>query len=79
MCGVLTVIWATGYHDNTSWVYIPEIIDEHRNFIQKQGLTSIKNLFFIGTNWQWTRGSALLFGVTRKAEYLPPFIEKALG
>ena len=76
---VSSVIWATGYRDDTSWVSIPEIIDEHGNFIQERGLTSVKNLFFIGKSWQWTRGSALLFGVTRDAEYLLPFIEKGLN
>lgn len=77
-CEVSTVIWATGYHDDTSWLDIAEIIDEHGNFIQERGLTSVKNLFFIGKNWQWTRGSALLFGVTRDAEYLLPFIDEGL-
>lgn len=77
-CDVSSVIWATGYHDDTSWVYIPEIIDEHGNFIQERGLTTVKNLFFIGKNWQWTRGSALLFEVTRDAEYLLPFIDNGL-
>lgn len=76
---VSTVIWATGYHDDTSWVNIPEIIDERGNFIQERGLTSLKNLFFIGKTWQWTRGSALLFGVTRDAEYLLSFIKKSLN
>jgi putative flavoprotein involved in K+ transport len=76
---VSSVIWATGYRDDTSWVNIPEIIDEHGNFIQERGLTSVKNLFLIGKNWQWTRGSALLFGVTRDAEYLLPFINKGLN
>jgi putative flavoprotein involved in K+ transport len=75
---VSTVIWATGYHDDTSWVHIPEIIDEYGNFIYERGLTSVKNLFFIGKNWQWTRGSALLFGVTRDAEYLLSFIDEGL-
>lgn len=76
---VSTVIWATGYHDDTSWVHIPEIIDERGNFIQERGLTPVENLFFIGKNWQWTRGSALLFGVTQDAEYLLPFIAETLG
>jgi putative flavoprotein involved in K+ transport len=75
---ISTVIWATGYHDDSTWVEIPEIIDNKGNFIQERGLTSVKNLFFIGKNWQWTRGSALLFGVTRDAEFLLPHISKGL-
>jgi putative flavoprotein involved in K+ transport len=51
-CEVSLVIWATGYHYDTSWIGIPEIIDELGNFIQERGLISVKNLFFIGKNWQ---------------------------
>ena len=75
---VTSVIWATGYHDDSSWVHIPEIIDKNGSFIQERGLTSVKNLFFIGKSWQWSRGSALLFGVTRDAKYLLPFIDQGL-
>jgi putative flavoprotein involved in K+ transport len=76
---ISAVVWATGYHDDASWVGIPEIIDRHGNFIQERGLTSLKNLFFIGKSWQWSRGSALLFGVTRDAQYLLPYIEQGLA
>lgn len=73
---ISTVVWATGYHDDSSWVKIPEIIDARGNFIQERGITSVPHLYFIGKSWQWSRGSALLFGVTRDAEYLLPFITK---
>ena len=76
---VSSVVWATGYHDDSSWVKIPEVVDGRGNFVQERGLTSVPNLFFIGKSWQWTRASALIFGVTRDAEYLVPFISRGLS
>lgn len=75
---ISSVVWATGYHDDSSWVQIPEVVDARGNFIQERGVSPVKNLFFIGKSWQWTRGSALLFGVTRDAEYLLPMIREGL-
>jgi putative flavoprotein involved in K+ transport len=69
---VTSVIWATGYHDDSRWVSIPEVKGPKGNYIERRGLTAVPNLYFIGRSWQWTRGSALLFGVARDAEYLMP-------
>jgi putative flavoprotein involved in K+ transport len=71
---VASVVWATGYHDDSTWVNIPEVKGPKGNYIERRGLTAVPNLYFIGRSWQWTRGSALLFGVARDAEYLMPFI-----
>jgi putative flavoprotein involved in K+ transport len=71
---VASVLWATGYHDDSAWVSIPEVKGSNGGYIERRGLTAVKNLFFIGRSWQWTRGSALLFGVARDAEYLVPFV-----
>jgi putative flavoprotein involved in K+ transport len=64
------VIWATGYHENTDWVTIPEAKDEAGNFIHQRGVTPVPGLYLIGRSWQWTRGSALLAGVGADAECL---------
>jgi putative flavoprotein involved in K+ transport len=75
---VASVVWATGYHDDSTWVDIPEVKGPKGNFVERRGLTAVQNLYFIGRSWQWTRGSALLYGVARDAEYLVPFIVAGL-
>jgi putative flavoprotein involved in K+ transport len=64
------VVWATGYRDDTDWVAIPEVKDEHGNFLHYRGVSSLPNLCFIGRSWQWSRGSALFAGVGEDAAYL---------
>jgi putative flavoprotein involved in K+ transport len=57
------VIWATGYKDDSKWVAIPEVKDGRGGFAQRDGVSPVPGLYFIGRSWQWTRGSALLHGV----------------
>ena len=75
---VATVIWATGYRDNSEWVAIPEVKDAHGNFVQSRGLSPVPNLYFIGRSWQRSRGSALFLGVGADARYLTDHIVKQL-
>ncbi len=69
-----SVIWATGYQDNSDWVAIPEVKDGEGNFIHEAGISPVKNLYFIGRSWQRTRGSALIAGVGEDALYLTKHI-----
>lgn len=64
------VIWSVGYHDNSTWVSIPEVKDERRNFIHQQGIAPIEGMFFIGRPWQRSRGSAFIGGVGIDAEFI---------
>jgi putative flavoprotein involved in K+ transport len=73
-----SVLWATGYRDDTDWVAIPEAKDAHGNFLHQRGLSPVPNLYFIGRSWQWTRGSALFAGVGEDAAYLTDHIVKHL-
>jgi cation diffusion facilitator CzcD-associated flavoprotein CzcO len=76
---VTSVIWATGYRDNSAWVALPEVMDEHGNFVQRHGLSPVPNFYFIGRSWQRSRGSALITGVGEDARYLTEHIVKRLG
>ena len=65
-----TVMWATGYRDDSDWVAIPEVKDERGNFIHKLGVSPVPNVYFIGRPWQRTRSSALITGVGEDARYI---------
>lgn len=65
-----SVVWATGYRDDSRWLAIPEAKDMRGTFLQERGISPMPGLYFIGRSWQWTRGSALLTGVGEDAHYL---------
>ncbi len=66
---VVTVIWATGFGLDHSWVDAPAF-DAHGAVLHERGVTPCPGLYFLGLPWQHTRGSALLGWVKDDAEYL---------
>jgi putative flavoprotein involved in K+ transport len=66
---VRTVIWATGYRSDYSWIHIPGVTRDGR-VIHQRGVTGVPGLYFLGLSWQHTRGSALLGFVHDDAAYL---------
>jgi putative flavoprotein involved in K+ transport len=66
---VSTVIWATGFRLDHSWVDLP-VFDAQGAVVHERGVTESPGLYFIGLPWQHTRGSALLGFVKDDAEYL---------
>lgn len=69
-----TIIWATGFVPNYEWINIDGAISSKGEPIHTRGESPIKGLYFIGLPWQYQRGSALICGVGRDAEYLMPNI-----
>jgi putative flavoprotein involved in K+ transport len=66
---VRSVIWATGFRNDHSWIREP-VFDERGQLVHQRGVTSSPGLYFLGLPWQHTRGSALLGFVKDDAEYL---------
>jgi putative flavoprotein involved in K+ transport len=66
---VSTVVWATGYRPDYSWISIPGVTVEGR-VVHRRGVTGVPGLYFLGLSWQYTRGSALLGFVAADATYL---------
>jgi putative flavoprotein involved in K+ transport len=64
-----TVIWATGFGLDHSWVKLP-VFDTGGRVVHERGVTASRGLYFLGLPWQHTRGSALLGWVKDDAEYL---------
>lgn len=64
-----TVIWATGYRPDYSWIHIPGVTRDGQ-VIHRRGVTGVPGLYFLGLSWQHTRGSALLGFVHDDAAYL---------
>jgi putative flavoprotein involved in K+ transport len=72
---VRTVIWATGYRQDFSWIRMPGVLDECGHAIQQQGVSSTPGLFFLGFPWQPSRGSALVGWVGKDAKRLAALLQ----
>jgi putative flavoprotein involved in K+ transport len=66
---VRSVIWATGFGVDRSWIDVP-VLDEEGRLVHHRGVTDSPGLYFLGLSWQHTRGSALLGWVEHDAEYI---------
>ena len=69
-----TVIWATGYHMDFSWIEIPAF-DGQGYPTHQRGVTTVEGLYFVGLPWLYTWGSGRFSGVGRDAEHLADCIE----
>ncbi len=67
--GIRSVIWATGYVLDFSWIDLP-IFDERRELIQHRGVTAAPGIYFLGLKRQHKFKSSLLSGVGEDAAYL---------
>ena len=67
--GISTVIWATGYHTDFSWIEIPAF-DGRGYPTHRRGVTAINGLYFLGLPWLYTWGSGRFSGVAKDATYL---------
>lgn len=70
---ITSVIWATGYRFDFSWVKFP-IFDEDGYPIQQRGITEYPGLYFIGLPFLQTAKSGLLAGVGGDAAFLADYI-----
>ncbi len=64
-----TVIWATGFERDYSWIDAP-VFDSDGGVVHTRGVTASPGLYFLGMPWQHTRGSALLGWVKDDAEHI---------
>jgi putative flavoprotein involved in K+ transport len=70
-----TVVWATGFTQDSTWIDIPDVTDEQGQLRQSRGHTLSPGLYTLGISWQRTRGSALLGWVGNDAALLAQEME----
>jgi putative flavoprotein involved in K+ transport len=68
-----TVIWATGYRPDFSWVRLP-FLDADGHPRQRRGVTSVKGLYVLGLDWMHNAKSGLFAGISDDAAYLADVI-----
>ncbi len=67
--GISTIVWATGYHLDFSWIQAP-VFGPRDYPNQRRGVTEAEGLYFVGLNGLHSIGSGLFWGVGRDAEYV---------
>lgn len=67
---VPNIVWATGFRPDYGWIRIPDALGGGGRPVHRMGASPVEGLFFLGLPWQRTRGSALIGGVGKDAEYL---------
>lgn len=67
--GISTIIWATGYGFDYSWLPF-DVFDARGRPQHNRGVTNEPGLYFLGLPWQSRRGSAFIWGVWHDAKYL---------
>lgn len=69
--GVTSIVWATGYARDFSWVKIDGAIDGNGRPVHEEGVsTTVPGLYFVGLPFLRNRASSFIFGVWNDAEFV---------
>lgn len=77
--GIRSVVWATGFVSDWSWVPAPAAFDAAGRPDHLRGVSGDPGLYFVGLPWLHTWGSGRFAGVARDAEHLAGVIAGRLG
>jgi putative flavoprotein involved in K+ transport len=67
--GVTSIIWATGFESDYSWLKV-DAFDEKGRPKHQRGVSSEPGIYFLGLPWQSRRGSAFIWGIWHDAKHL---------
>lgn len=67
--GITTVIWATGFAQDYSWMQV-DAFDANGKPKHQRGVSTEPGIYFLGLPWQSRRGSSFIWGVWHDAKYL---------
>jgi putative flavoprotein involved in K+ transport len=71
--GISSVIWATGYGFDLSWIHVP-VLDARAEPLHRHGITDVPGMYFIGLQWLSKMTSSFLSGVGDDAARLADHI-----
>jgi putative flavoprotein involved in K+ transport len=75
---VSTVIWATGFGGDFSWIRLP-VLDAEGKPLQQQGAAPVRGLYFVGFPWLRSRKSGIIYGIREDAQYIAAAVAERLG
>ncbi len=71
--GITSIIWATGFAVDYSWLKV-DVFDEERRPKHQRGVSAEPGIYFLGLPWLSRRGSSFIWGVWHDAKYLADHI-----
>ena len=71
--GVSTIIWATGFSSDYSWLKV-NAFDEAGRPKHRRGVSPEKGIYFLGLPWLSARGSSFIWGVWHDAKHVADHI-----
>lgn len=75
---VSTIIWATGFTGDFSWIRLP-VFDAEGKPIHQRGVSPLRGLYFIGFPWLNSRKSGIIYGIEEDAQYIASKIAQQLA
>ena len=75
---VSTVIWATGFTADFSWIHLP-VLDAEGKPLHQRGISPVRGLYFIGFPWLSSRKSGIIYGIEEDAHYIADAIAEQLA
>ena len=72
--GVTSIIWATGFAVDYSWLKV-DAFDEEGKPKHQRGVSSEPGIYFLGLPWLSRRGSSFIWGVWHDAKFLADQIQ----
>jgi putative flavoprotein involved in K+ transport len=73
--GITSILWATGYAVDFSWLKV-DVLDKDGRPRHQRGVSSEPGIYFLGLPWLSNRGSSFIYGVWHDAMYLADHICK---
>jgi putative flavoprotein involved in K+ transport len=67
--GISTIIWATGFRTDFSWLKV-DVFDASGRPRHQRGVATEPGIYFLGLPWLSRRGSSFIWGVWHDARYL---------
>jgi putative flavoprotein involved in K+ transport len=76
--GIASVVWATGYRPELSWLHVP-VFDRKGRVVHDGGVTAAPGLYLIGMPFLRRRKSSLIDGAAADAAELAAHLAAHLG
>lgn len=67
--GITTIIWATGFRQDFSWMKV-DAFDDRGAPVHQRGVSFEPGIYFLGLPWQSRRGSTFIWGVWHDAKHI---------
>ena len=72
---ITSIIWATGYSSDFSWLDLDGAFDKNGKPQHQRGISAEPGIYFLGLPWLSNRGSSFIWGVWHDAKHIADHIK----